>query len=175
MEVVEPDKVYVSGTQIGEPGKDRTQLLQWAICAGNRQSQQYPGETWECTEFTPMSLQVIVPKMAPDRPLREDCLYLNIALGPRAASVRLGLGSTGSAVSEAVMELWTSFARTGKPRAKGIPEWPEHSRATDRYLCVSGKSEVRSGFSKLPGKWRLSFGWKAATADEANTGGQRWL
>jgi carboxylesterase type B len=25
------------------------------------------------------------------------------------------------------------------------------------------------------GKWSLSFGWKAATTDEANTGGQRWL
>jgi para-nitrobenzyl esterase len=73
-----------------------------------------------------------------------------LALGPRAASVKLGLDSTDRAVSETMMELWASFARTGKPGAKGIPEWPEYSGATDHYLYVSGKSEVRSGFSKLP-------------------------
>jgi len=74
-----------------------------------------------------------------------------LALGAKAGSVKLGLDSTDRAVSEAMMELWTSFARTGKPKAKGIPAWPEYSRAADRYLYVSGKSEVRSGFSRLPG------------------------
>jgi carboxylesterase type B len=73
-----------------------------------------------------------------------------LALGSRAGSVKPGLDSTDRAVSETMMELWTSFARTGKPKAKGVPEWPKYSRAADRYLYVSGKSEVRSGFSKLP-------------------------
>ena len=73
-----------------------------------------------------------------------------LALGPRAASVKLGLDSTDRAVSETMMELWTSFARTGKPAARGIPDWPAYSRSTDRYLYVAGKSAVRTGFSRVP-------------------------
>lgn len=68
-----------------------------------------------------------------------------------AASDEPGLDSTDRVVSEAMMELWTSFARTGKPAARGIPDWPAYSRAADRYLYLSGKSEVRTGFSRMPG------------------------
>ena len=46
-----------------------------------------------------------------------------------AVSVEPGLDSTDKAVSEAMMELWTSFARTGKPAARAIPDWPAYSRA----------------------------------------------
>jgi len=72
------------------------------------------------------------------------------ALRSGATSPNPGLDATDRAVSEAMMELWTSFARTGKPKARGIPDWPDYSKTTDRYLYVSVRSEIRSGFSKLP-------------------------
>ena len=67
-----------------------------------------------------------------------------------AVSVKPGPDSTDRAVSEAMMELWTSFARTGRPAAKGIPDWPAYSRSTDRYLYICGKSDIRTGFSRMP-------------------------
>jgi para-nitrobenzyl esterase len=69
---------------------------------------------------------------------------------PGKEPVDPGLDSTDRAVSEAMMGLWTSFARTGKPEAKGIPDWPAYSRSGDQYLYVAGKSEVRTGFSRMP-------------------------
>jgi para-nitrobenzyl esterase len=72
-----------------------------------------------------------------------------IALKPGSKSLNPGLDATDKAVSETMMELWSSFARTGKPKAKGVSDWPEYTKATDRYLYISGKTEVRSGFSKF--------------------------
>jgi len=68
-----------------------------------------------------------------------------------AVSAKPGLDSADRAVSEAMMELWPRFARTRTPKGKLIPDRPEYARAADRYLYVSGKSEVRTGFSKVPG------------------------
>ncbi|OGO40116.1 MAG: hypothetical protein A2147_08315 [Chloroflexi bacterium RBG_16_57_8] len=73
-----------------------------------------------------------------------------LARGSAAISAKPGLDATDRAISETMMELWTSFARTGKPKASGIPDWPEYARASDCYLYVSGQSEIRSGFSKVP-------------------------
>ena len=73
-----------------------------------------------------------------------------LAFGPGKKPVEPSLDSTDRAVSEAMMGLWTSFARTGRPQAEGIPNWPAYSHSTDCYLYVSGKSEVRAGFSRLP-------------------------
>jgi para-nitrobenzyl esterase len=72
------------------------------------------------------------------------------ALRSGATSSNPGLDSTDRAVSEAMMQLWTSFARTGKPEAQGIPDWPAYAGETDRYLYLSNKSKIRAGFSKLP-------------------------
>jgi para-nitrobenzyl esterase len=72
------------------------------------------------------------------------------ALRSGAKSEKPGLDATDREVSEAMMALWTSFARTGKPKAQGIPNWPEYNSKTDRYLYLSGKSGIRAGFSKLP-------------------------
>jgi carboxylesterase type B len=66
-----------------------------------------------------------------------------------AVSANPGLDHTDKEVSEAMMDLWTSFARTGKPAAGGIADWPEYARGSDCYLYVSGKSGVRTGFSKI--------------------------
>jgi len=60
-----------------------------------------------------------------------------------------GLTDHDRVISEAMMELWTSFAKTGIPQAKGITHWPAYSLDTDRYLYVAEKIDVKSGFSKL--------------------------
>jgi carboxylesterase type B len=52
-------------------------------------------------------------------------------------------------VSEAMMGLWANFAKTGKPRARGVPDWPEYSAKMDRYLNICDRCEVRTGFSKV--------------------------
>ncbi len=55
-------------------------------------------------------------------------------------------------VSETIMALWASFAKNGKPSAKGVPEWPEYSVDTDMYLNITGSPEVKSGFSRVAQK-----------------------
>jgi len=60
-----------------------------------------------------------------------------------------GLSIVDRNVSEAIMALWTSFVKTGKPSAEGVPDWPEYSADTDMYLNISGTPEVKSGFSQV--------------------------
>ena len=52
-------------------------------------------------------------------------------------------------VSETMMNLWTSFAKNGKPKAKGIPDWPIYDKGADKYLYINEKPEVKTGFSKI--------------------------
>jgi para-nitrobenzyl esterase len=52
-------------------------------------------------------------------------------------------------VSEAMMELWTSFARTGTPGVAGGPPWPEYEPDSEPYLFIVDPPEVRRGFGKL--------------------------
>jgi para-nitrobenzyl esterase len=66
-----------------------------------------------------------------------------------AKTANPNLGTIDRNVSEAMMGLWASFAKTGKPRARGIPDWPEYSQNTDQYLYISNRCEVRNGFSKV--------------------------
>ncbi len=52
-------------------------------------------------------------------------------------------------VSEAMMQMWTAFARTGNPSIPGAVDWPAWDEAKDQYLYITEKPEVRSGFSKV--------------------------
>ena len=52
-------------------------------------------------------------------------------------------------VAEFMMQLWTSFAKNGKPKAKGLPDWPIYTTANDKYLYLTARCEVREGFSKI--------------------------
>jgi para-nitrobenzyl esterase len=52
-------------------------------------------------------------------------------------------------VSEAMMQMWTSFARTGNPSVKGLIDWPAYDKVTDKYLYIVEPPEVRSGFSRV--------------------------
>jgi para-nitrobenzyl esterase len=66
-----------------------------------------------------------------------------------AKTANPGLGAIDRNISEAMMGLWASFAKSGKPRVRGVPHWPEYSGTTDRYLNIFDLCEVRTGFSKV--------------------------
>jgi para-nitrobenzyl esterase len=68
-------------------------------------------------------------------------------LGVKTADPQLG--AVDRSVSEAMMALWASFAKNGKPQVAGIPDWPEYTKDTDRYMNVHDICEVRDGFSKI--------------------------
>ena len=63
-----------------------------------------------------------------------------------------GLTHADRRVSELMMTMWTSFARTGNPSIEGVIDWPTWDEATDRYLYITEKPEVRSGFSRVAQK-----------------------
>jgi para-nitrobenzyl esterase len=60
-----------------------------------------------------------------------------------------GLTDVDRKVSEAMMTIWTQFAKTGNPNVRRIVNWPVYEETTDRYLYISAQSEVKSGFSKI--------------------------
>jgi hypothetical protein len=52
-------------------------------------------------------------------------------------------------VSEAMMTIWTQFARTGNPSVKGLVEWPAWDKTSDQYLDITEPLQVKSGYSDL--------------------------
>jgi len=52
-------------------------------------------------------------------------------------------------ISEAMMSIWTQFARTGNPSVKGLIEWPAWDEVGDRYLFIAETLEIKSGYSDL--------------------------
>ena len=72
-----------------------------------------------------------------------------IAQASGAKSMNPGLTEHDRTVSEAMMNLWSSFAKTGQPKAHGVPDWPQYSTESDRYLYIGEKFEIRSGFSRV--------------------------
>lgn len=52
-------------------------------------------------------------------------------------------------------ELWTTFARTGKPAAEGAPEWPDYNLQDRPTMRIDTKCEViRDRFSEELKMWR---------------------
>jgi para-nitrobenzyl esterase len=62
-----------------------------------------------------------------------------------------GLDVTDKKVSEAMMGLWAEFAKTGKPQAAEVPDWPPYTPTSDTYLYIGDTPEVKTGYSRLPG------------------------
>jgi len=57
--------------------------------------------------------------------------------------------------SHNMAELWTTFARTGKPAAKGAPEWPAYTLVTRPTMRIDVKCEViNDRFSEELKMWR---------------------
>ena len=44
--------------------------------------------------------------------------------------------------SHQMAELWTNFARTGKPSAVGVPEWPAFNLDTRPFMRIDTRCEV---------------------------------
>lgn len=56
-------------------------------------------------------------------------------------------------------ELWTTFARTGKPAAAGVPEWPAYDLNTRATMRIDTECQViNDRFSAELAMWR-SIGW----------------
>jgi para-nitrobenzyl esterase len=72
-----------------------------------------------------------------------------IAQASGAKTMNPGLTEHDRTVSEAMMNLWTSFTETGRPKTEGIPDWPEYSAKSDLYLYIGEKFEIKSGFSNV--------------------------
>jgi para-nitrobenzyl esterase len=63
-----------------------------------------------------------------------------------------GLTEADRRVSEAMMKMWTQFARTGDPNAEGMIQWPAYNRDDDKYMYIADPLEIKIGFSKIKPK-----------------------
>lgn len=86
MQIVKTDKGFVSGTVIGPPEKEISIFRGIPYAAPPvgelRWRNPQPAASWngirECTEFSSISPQHILPGFPPCPPMSEDCLYLNV-------------------------------------------------------------------------------------------------
>ncbi len=60
-----------------------------------------------------------------------------------------GLTDADRLVSEAMMRMWTRFARTGDPNVEGIIQWPAYNKEDDKYMYIADPLEIKTGFSKI--------------------------
>jgi para-nitrobenzyl esterase len=60
-----------------------------------------------------------------------------------------GLTEADRRVSEAMMNMWTEFARTGDPNVIGMVQWPAYSKDEDRYMYIADPLEIKTGFSGI--------------------------
>jgi len=97
MSIVKTDKGYVSGTIIGELGKEVSVYRGIPFAAppvGNlRWKPPQPAELWdgirECTKFSLISPQPVMGNMTGEMPQGEDCLYLNVLTPAREPDEKL--------------------------------------------------------------------------------------
>ncbi len=76
----------------------------------------------------------------------------SITMSPQFGDVpdkQIILGPDDKTVSGYMMEFWTSFAKNGKPEAKGTPDWPVYTPEQDKYMYIAARCEVRGGYSKI--------------------------
>ena len=72
---------------------------------------------------------------------------------PRLANWPQAQGPGEEALSNAMIAYWTSFARSGVPRAPGAPDWPSFAPGK-RYLHFAQRPEV--GRDLMPGMYELN-------------------
>ncbi len=97
MKTVKTDKGYVSGTVIGEHGREVSIYRGIPFAAppvGNlRWKPPQPAKSWdgirECTKFSLISPQTVMGNMTGEMPQGEDCLYLNVLTPAREPDEKL--------------------------------------------------------------------------------------
>jgi para-nitrobenzyl esterase len=60
-----------------------------------------------------------------------------------------GLTEADKKVSEAMMNAWTQFARTGDPNVEGMIQWPVYDKEGNRCMYFADPLEIKTGFSKI--------------------------
>jgi len=78
-------------------------------------------------------------------------------------------GSKEKAYSDAMLAYWTSFARTGLPKAEGQPDWPAFA-SNKSYMHFAENSEVATDL--MPGMFELN---EEVMLRERRAGDQPWL
>ena len=78
-------------------------------------------------------------------------------------------GPKENAVSDAMLAYWTSFARTGLPKAEGQPDWPEFA-SNKGYMHFAENPEVATDL--MPGMFELN---EEVMQRERRSGDQPWL
>ena len=78
-------------------------------------------------------------------------------------------GPKENAVSDAMLAYWTSFARTGLPKAEGQPDWPEFA-SNKSYMHFAENPEVATDL--MPGMFELN---EEVMQRERRSGDQPWL
>ena len=78
-------------------------------------------------------------------------------------------GPREKVLSDAMMDYWTSFARSGVPRAGGQPDWPTFA-PDQSYMYFAEQPEVRT--HPMPGMFSLN---EAVLRRELRAGNQPWL
>jgi para-nitrobenzyl esterase len=60
--------------------------------------------------------------------------------------------SMDDTVADILQTYWTSFARTGKPEASGLPPWHRFSAASGNYLHFASTTTSPTAAASLGGK-----------------------
>lgn len=57
---------------------------------------------------------------------------------------------TDHAISEEMAAAWVSFAKTGQPAAKHLPDWPEWQQGNERYMDFGNSAQVETISKRIP-------------------------
>jgi len=90
-------------------------------------------------------------------------------LPPLAANWPWPLGPGEKALSDAMISYWTSFARTGVPKAPGQPNWPAFA-PNKSYMHFAEKPQVATDL--MPGMFALN---EEVMQRERQAGDQAWV
>jgi para-nitrobenzyl esterase len=81
--------------------------------------------------------------------LPNSMFYDSFAHPSGAQSHDPGLTEDDQQLSEAMMNMWVQFAKTGDPSVEGLINWPTWDPAGDKYLDIDWPLEVKTGYSKI--------------------------
>jgi para-nitrobenzyl esterase len=96
-------------------------------------------------------------KQVPGAPHATDIPF---AFDTVAARYGKDLTASDAAAAKAMHEYWVTFARTGKPVAKGHPDWPAYTAKNDLVLDFTNDGPIA-----VPDPWRERMDLAAAVSE----------